>query len=53
MHTLTLRGSFPFDSPPKFVSKGTQFWGFRFPRVSGVLGGNPSIHLDSTSFGGP
>jgi hypothetical protein len=32
---------------------GAHFWGFRCPRVSGVLGGNPSVPLDSTSFGGP
>ena len=35
------------------MSKGAQFWGFRGSRVRGVLGGNPSIPLDSTSFGGP
>jgi hypothetical protein len=44
---------FPFDSPSKSVSKGAQFWGFRCPRVSGVLDGNPSIPFDSMSFGGP
>jgi hypothetical protein len=35
------------------VRKGARFWGFHGPRVCGVLGGNPSIALDSTSFGGP
>jgi hypothetical protein len=44
---------FPFDSPPKSVSKRAQIWGLRCPRLSGVLGGNLSIPLDSTSFGGP
>jgi hypothetical protein len=34
------------------VSKGAQYWGFRCPRVRGVLGGNLSIPLGSTSFGG-
>jgi hypothetical protein len=53
MYAWTLRGSFPFDSPPKSVRKGVRFWGFRCPRVRGVLGRNPSISLDSTSFGGP
>jgi hypothetical protein len=43
---------FPFDSPPKFVRKGARFWGFHYPRVCGVLSGNPSIPLDSMSFGG-
>jgi hypothetical protein len=43
---------FPFDSPPKSVSKGAQFWGFLFSRVRGVLGGISSIPLDLTSFGG-
>jgi hypothetical protein len=32
MYAGTRRGSFPFDSPPKSVSKGAQFW------VFGVLG---------------
>jgi hypothetical protein len=45
--------TFSFDSPPKYVSKGAQFWGFRCLRVRGILGGNPSIPLDLTSFGGP
>jgi hypothetical protein len=53
MHARTLRGSFPFDSPPKSVRKGARFWGFCWLRVCGVLGRNPSIPLDSTSFGGP
>jgi hypothetical protein len=44
---------FPFDSPPKFVRKGALFWGYRCSRVCGVLGGNLSITLDSSSFGGP
>jgi hypothetical protein len=35
------------------MSKGAQFWGFLRFRESGVLGGNPSIPLNSTSFGGP
>jgi hypothetical protein len=35
------------------VSKGARFWGFLRFRESGVLGGNPSIPLDSTSFGEP
>jgi hypothetical protein len=35
------------------MSKGARFWGFVRFRESVVLGGNPSIHLDSTSFGGP
>jgi hypothetical protein len=53
IHPLALCGSFPFDFPPKSVSRGAQFWGFRCPRVCGALGGNPLIPLDSTSFGGP
>jgi hypothetical protein len=53
MYARTLRGSFPFDSPPKSVSKGARFWGFRCSRVRGVLGGISSIPLDSTSFSGP
>jgi hypothetical protein len=44
---------FSFDSPPKYVRNGARFWGFCCPRVWCVLGGNPSIPLDSTSFGGP
>jgi hypothetical protein len=35
------------------VRKGARFWGFRCLRVCGVLGGNPSIPLDSMRFGGP
>jgi hypothetical protein len=38
---------------PNPLSKGAQFWGFLRFRESGVLGGNPSIPLDSTNFGGP
>jgi hypothetical protein len=49
----TLRGSFPFDSPPKFVSKGVRFWGFLLFRVRGVLGGISSIPLNLASFSGP
>jgi hypothetical protein len=44
---------FPFDSPSKSVRKVARFWGFRCLRVCGVLSRNPSITLDSTSFGGP
>jgi hypothetical protein len=44
---------FPFYSPPKSVRKGARFWGFHWLRVCGVLGGNPSVPLDSVSFGGP
>jgi hypothetical protein len=44
---------FPFDSLPKSMSKGAQFWGFLRSRVRGVLGGVPSIPLDLASFGGP
>jgi hypothetical protein len=53
MYARILRGSFPFDSPPKSVRKGAPFWGFRWLRICVVLGGNSSILLDSTSFGGP
>jgi hypothetical protein len=53
MYAWTLCGSFRFDSPPKSLSKGSRFWGFRCSRVRGVLGGISSIPLDSTSFGGP
>jgi hypothetical protein len=52
MYAWTLRGSFPFDSPLKSVSKGARFWGFRCSRVRGVLGRISSIHLDLASFGG-
>jgi hypothetical protein len=41
-----------FDSPPKSVRKGARFWGFHHSRFCGVLGKNPSIPLDSMSFGG-
>jgi hypothetical protein len=52
MYAWTRRGSIPFDSPPKSVIKKAQFWGFCCPRVHGVIGENPSIPLDSMSFGG-
>jgi hypothetical protein len=48
----TLRGSFACDSPPKSVSLGARFWGFRCSRVRGILGGFSSIPLDLASFGG-
>jgi hypothetical protein len=48
----TLRGSLGCDSPPKSVSKGARFWGFRSFRVRGVLGGISSIPPFWTSFGG-
>jgi hypothetical protein len=53
MYASTLCGSFPFDSPPKSVSKGARFWGFLGSRVRGVLGEISSIPLDLLSFGGP
>jgi hypothetical protein len=53
MYVWTLCCSFPSDSPPKSVSKGAQFWGFRCSRVRSVLGGISSIPLDLASFGGP
>jgi hypothetical protein len=52
VYAWTLHGSFPFDSPPKSVSKGARFWGFWSSRVRGVLGGFSSIPLDLASFGG-
>jgi hypothetical protein len=52
VYASALRGSFPFDSPPKSVSKGARFWDFRCSRVSEVLGGIYSIPLDLASFGG-
>jgi hypothetical protein len=52
IHASTLCGSFPFDSPPKSVSKGARFWGFRCFRFRGVFGGVSSIPLDLASFGG-
>jgi hypothetical protein len=52
MYAWTLRGSFPFDSPRKSVSKGARFWGFPCSRVRGVLGEISSIPLDLASFGG-
>jgi hypothetical protein len=39
-------GSFPFDSPPKSVRNGAQFWGFWCSRVRGVLGGISLIPLE-------
>jgi hypothetical protein len=53
MYDWTLRCSFPFDSPPKSVSKGSRFWGFLGSRVRFVLGGISSIPLDLASLGGP
>jgi hypothetical protein len=53
MYAWTPRVSFPFESPPKSVSKGARFWGFLRFRVRGILGGNPSIPLDLAIFGGP
>jgi hypothetical protein len=53
MYAWTLRGSFPFDSPPKSMSKGARFQGFLGSRVRGVLGGISSIPLNLASFGGP
>jgi hypothetical protein len=44
--------TFPFDSPPKSMSKGARFWGFWCSRVRGVLAGISSIPLDLASFGG-
>jgi hypothetical protein len=52
VYAWALRGSFPFDSPPKSVSKGARFWGFRCSRVRGVLGGISLIPLNLASFGG-
>jgi hypothetical protein len=52
MYVWTLCGSFPFDSPPKYVSKGARFWDFRCSRVRGVLGEISSIPLYLASFGG-
>jgi hypothetical protein len=52
MYAWTLCGSFLFDSPPRSVSKGARFWGFRCSRVRGVLCGFSSIPLDLASFGG-
>jgi hypothetical protein len=44
----TLRGSLACDSPPKSVSEGARFWGFRCSRVR-VLGGISSIPVDLAS----
>jgi hypothetical protein len=44
---------FPFDSPPKYVSKGARFWGFRCARFRYVLGGISLIPLGIESFSGP
>jgi hypothetical protein len=52
MYVWSLRGYFPCDSPPKSVSNGGRFWGFRCSRVRGVLGEISSIPLDLYSFGG-
>jgi hypothetical protein len=52
MYAWDVHGSFPFDTPPKSVSKGARFLGFRCSRVRGVLGGISSIPLDLASFGG-
>jgi hypothetical protein len=52
MYAWALRGSLPFNSPPKSASKGARFWGFRCSRVGGVLGGISSISLDLAIFGG-
>jgi hypothetical protein len=41
---------FPLIPLPNPWEKGLDFWGFRCARVWCVLGGNPSIPLDSTSF---
>jgi hypothetical protein len=41
----TLRGSLGCDSPLKFVSKGTRFWGFLSSWVGSALGG---ISLESS-----
>jgi hypothetical protein len=46
-------GSFPFDCPPKSVSKGARFWGFRGSRVRGVFCGISLIPHDLASFCGP
>jgi hypothetical protein len=51
MYAWAIRGSFPFDCPPKSVSKGARFWGFRCSRIRGVLGGISLIPLDLASFG--
>jgi hypothetical protein len=53
MYAWTLRGSFPFNSPTKSVSKWAWFWGFLCSRVRDILGGISSIPLDLASFGGP
>jgi hypothetical protein len=53
VYAWTLHGSCPCDSPPKSVGKGARFWGFPMFWERGVLGGNPSISLDSISFGWP
>jgi hypothetical protein len=53
MYAWTPRGSFHFDSPPKYVSKGSRLWGFLLSRVRGVLAGISSIPLGLASFGGP
>jgi hypothetical protein len=52
IYVWTLCGFFPFDSPPKSVSKGARFWGFRCSRVRGAFGRISLIPLDLASFGG-
>jgi hypothetical protein len=52
MYSWTLHGSFPFDSPPKSVSRGARFWGFRCSRVRGALHGIYLIPLNLASTGG-
>jgi hypothetical protein len=48
----TLRGSLGCDSPPEYMSKGAQFWGFPCSRVRGAFSGISSIPLVWTRFGG-
>jgi hypothetical protein len=52
VYAWTLGGSYPFDPPPKSVSKGAWFWGFWCSRVRGVLGGISLMPIDLASFGG-
>jgi hypothetical protein len=53
VYACNLHGSFPLDSPPKYVSKWARFWGFLGSRVRGVLGGTSLIPLGLASFGEP
>jgi hypothetical protein len=53
MYAWPLHGSFPFDPPPKSVSKEARFRGFLGFRVRRVLGEISSIPLNLASFGGP